>query len=104
MTETVTVLKADLDMLVAACTNCLPPGVSPEVGEAFERLLGAFDEAHGIEGEMPAPEPDPMPDGIWGRVELPGRREHTGWITGGSVWGAEGLIVRDWNGGIMLTW
>lgn len=42
----VAVRKADLDVLVAACTSYLPTQVSPEVGAAFARLLAAFDKAN----------------------------------------------------------
>lgn len=99
----VTVRKGDLDIVVAACSSYLPSEVSPEVLDAFARVLRTSDEAHGIEGEVrPAePEADPRPEGIYGRVELPGRRNHTGWIAGASVWGTEGLVVRDWDGRII---
>lgn len=39
----VAVLKEDLDILVAACTSYLPPHPSPEVTEAFGRILAAWD-------------------------------------------------------------
>lgn len=39
----------------------------------------------------------PLPEGIWGRVELPGMRSHTGWITEGTRGGQCVLVVRDWE-------
>ncbi len=47
--------------------------------------------------EAPEPEP-PLPDGIFGRVELPGYRQHTGWITEEPRFGQQMAVVRDWDG------
>jgi hypothetical protein len=82
-TETVTVCRADLDILVAACTSYLPAGVSLEVLDAFERMMKVFDEAHGVEGEMPGDgaQPDLAPGGEWAIVELLGHRERRGYVT-----------------------
>lgn len=81
--EMVTVRKADLDTLAAACTSYLPADASSEVLDAFERLMEVFDVAHGIDGDMTAgePEPDLAPDGQWCIVELLGRRERRGYVT-----------------------
>lgn len=45
--EHVTVRKADLDILVAACTSYLPPDASPGVARSFGRLLGPWEAAGG---------------------------------------------------------
>ena len=44
--------------------------------------------------------PAPLPDGIWARVEMPGYRENTGWVTEETRFGAQAAVVRDWDGGI----
>lgn len=77
------VRTADLDILVAACTSYLPADASPEVSEAFGRLLEAFDEAHGIEGEMPeaAPESPDAGDGRWAIIAFVGHNEYEGYVT-----------------------
>jgi hypothetical protein len=92
--DLVSILKTDLGILVAACTSYLPHGASPEVGEAFERLLEVFDEAHGTGGEAPAPEPP----GRYGRVEIPGYRENEGWISEETRFGLQVAVVRDREG------
>jgi len=93
-TETVTVLKADLDILVAACTSYLPADVNPEVHEAFGRLLEGFDEAHGIKDQAAGP----LPPGRFGRVEIPGYRENEGWISEETRFGLQVAVVRDREG------
>ena len=39
-----------------------------------------------------------LPEGIYGRIEIPGMRSDTGWITEGTRGGQTVLVVRDWNG------
>jgi hypothetical protein len=39
-----------------------------------------------------------LPEGIYGRVEFPGMRGDTGWITEGTRGGQCVLVVRDWDG------
>jgi excisionase family DNA binding protein len=51
MAGTAVVRADDLDVLVAACTSWFPPDLPPEVGEAFARLLTAFDGVHGAREE-----------------------------------------------------
>ena len=55
-----------------------------------------------LHGEVPAPEAKPAaeerPPGIWARVELPGWRNHTGWITEEMRFGTAAAVVRDWDG------
>lgn len=41
---------------------------------------------------------DARPVGIYGRLELPGRREWTGWITSEERFGVTMCVVRDWDG------
>lgn len=93
-TETVTVARADLHAVVSACLRYLPDDVDPDIQMAFGRLNDArHDEA------APAPEPeDPRPEGIYARVELPGYRHHTGWITEEPRFGLQMAVVRDWDG------
>ena len=93
--ETVPVRKDDLDTLVAACTSYLPADVNPEVTEAFSRVLEPFDEVHGIGEEVPA---SPSPPGRYGRIEIPGYRENTGWITEETRFGLQVAVVRDKGG------
>lgn len=50
----------------------------------------------GEAAEEPA-EP-PLPPGRYGRVELPGYRQHTGWITEENRFGLAMAVVRDWDG------
>jgi hypothetical protein len=58
MSDTVSVRKDDLDILVAAVTSWAPHDMGTEVGEAFSRLLTAFDEAH-ADDDAHASEPEP---------------------------------------------
>ena len=47
------------------------------------------------------PEATPLPEGIFGRVELPGYRQHTGWITEETVFGLQMAVIRDWDGRVL---
>jgi hypothetical protein len=40
----------------------------------------------------------PLPDGVYARIEMPGRREHTGWVTDETRFGVQAAVVRDWDG------
>jgi hypothetical protein len=97
--DLVSVRKGDLDTLVTACLSWLPDDVNPEVRAAFGRL---DDARHGAGSETPPAEPepeaDPRPPGIWGRIEMPGFRKHTGWITEEMRFGLPMAVVRDWDG------
>ena len=44
------------------------------------------------------PDEPPLPEGIYGRIEIPGMRSDTGWITEGTRGGQTVLVVADWNG------
>lgn len=68
--------------------------VAATIGVPVVSLLGA----EYFSAPEPEPEADPRPPGIWGRVELPGRRDHTGWITEETRFGAQVAVVRDWDG------
>ncbi len=44
-------------------------------------------------------EPEPgLPEGVYGRIELPGYRAHTGWITDETRFGVQMAVARDWEG------
>jgi hypothetical protein len=45
--------------------------------------------------------PDPRPDGFYGRVEIPGMRNHTGWVTEETRFGTQLAVIRDWNGAVI---
>jgi hypothetical protein len=51
--------------------------------------------------EQPEPEAPPLPDGQYGRIELPGYRNHTGWVTEETRFGVQMAVVRDWDGGVV---
>lgn len=42
-----------------------------------------------------------LPEGIYGRVELPGYRNHTGWVTEETRFGVQMAVVRDWDGRVV---
>lgn len=95
-----TVRKDDLDVLVVACAKYLPD--DPEdIDPGIRLALGRLDDARQPGVPAPGPEESPLPDGFFGRVELPGWRNHTGWITEETRFGAQVAVVRDWNGGVI---
>ena len=69
----------------------------PELGEAWDVLIAAKDAALGYPVPAAAQAP-PLPPGRWGRVELPGYRQHTGWITEETRFGVQMAIVRNFDG------
>ena len=81
-----------------AAANPDPPEDVALTNEALQYARKALD------GEVPAPEARPgpaaeeRPPGIWARVELPGWRNHTGWITEEMRFGTAAAVVRDWDG------
>jgi hypothetical protein len=96
-----TVRKDDLDVLLVACLQYLPGDPDPDIRTAFARLHGARGEDADPEtGPEPAGEP-PLPDGFYGRVEIPGMRNHTGWVTEETRFGQQLAVVRDWNGAVV---
>lgn len=52
------------------------------------------------EGASEAAEP-PLPEGQFGRIELPGYRQHTGFVTEESRFGVQVATVRDWDGQVI---
>ena len=77
--------------------------LTPEVRELDRKYADAIRGAAAelVLGGVPDPEPDPeppLPGGIFGRVELPGYRQHTGWITEEPRFGQQMAVVRDWDG------
>jgi hypothetical protein len=91
--ETVTVRRDDLELLQKVCACYAPHPPADDIREVMERTLIALREP------PPAgPDPGPLPEGIFGRVELPGYRQHTGWITEETVFGLQMAVVRDWDG------
>lgn len=63
--------------------------------DGYHRLLGG-SPLPALE-EPPVP---PLPPGQFVRVELPGYRQHTGWVTEETRAGAGVLVIRDWNGAV----
>jgi hypothetical protein len=55
-----------------------------------------------VEHEEPPPAPaEDLPPGEFARIELPGRREHTGWITEETRFGVQMAVVRNWDGVVL---
>jgi hypothetical protein len=97
VSETTTVRTDDLTKLITACLRYLPEDTPPDLQEAFGRL----DEArHGF-AETAEAELEPLPEGFFGRVEIPGMRNHTGWVTEETRFGTQLAVVRDWNGAVI---
>lgn len=99
MTDTVTVLREDLETMMAyLASGPWTPADKPEVAGAWRRLTEAKDA--GLEAREAAGQPQepPLPPGIYARVELPGWRNHTGWVTAEMRFGATAAVVRDWEG------
>ena len=97
--ETVTVRRDDLELLrkVAACYVPHPP--TDDIREVMERTLAALRGPGGA--EVAEAELEPLPEGFFGRVEIPGMRNHTGWVTEETRFGAQLAVVRDWNGAVI---
>ena len=72
------------------------------LGEQGEIPSGWLRARYGQPSRLPAvreaPGVDERPPGFWGRVELPGYRNHTGWITDEPRFGQQMCVVRDWDG------
>jgi hypothetical protein len=49
----------------------------------------------------PSDDTSPLPPGRWGRVEMPGYRQHTGWIAEEARFGQAAAVVRDWDGAVV---
>jgi hypothetical protein len=94
--ETVTVRRDDLELLRKVCALYAPYPPTDDIREPMERTLAALGEP-----EAPLPSPETLPDGIFGRIELPGWRNHTGWITDEPRFGGQMAVVRDWDGRVI---
>jgi hypothetical protein len=111
--ETVTVRRTDLGVLLAATPEDAL-GDEPAVLEVWKRLAKLVADGDpavpfadatilelGTAGLAGAATPElSLPEGIFGRVELPGRREHTGWVTEETRFGAQVAVIRDWDGNV----
>ena len=97
-TETETITEAELADALKELAVRTGNGNSyfPELARNIFEYVTAHREP-GSDGEE---SPD-LPDGTWARVEMPGYRENTGWVTEGDCFGARAAVVRDWDGGIV---
>ena len=75
------------------------PGAVIETADGTHMCLPqAFTITRADEPEAVAePEPE-LPPGRYGRIELPGYRNHTGWIAEETRFGQVAAVVRDWDG------
>lgn len=98
MTETVTVREDDLRLLMEYAGKDIPvEDGEHEVNIVLARCAEALDK-DGSEGEGgTASEPD-LPPGRYARVEIPGFRQNTGWVTEETRFGVQCAVVRDWSG------
>ena len=70
--------------------------------ETISRLAEEADPPGWTGAVEPAPEPvPPLPPGEYGRVEMPGWRTHTGWITEETRFGQSCAVVRDRDGSLI---
>ena len=51
--------------------------------------------------EPPAADESLLPAGAFGRIDLPGYRNHTGWVTEETRFGVVLAVVRDWEGRVL---
>ena len=89
--ETVTILRADLEFLRKVCACYVPYPPMDDVSDVMGRTLAALGEPD----DTPEPPPVPLPDGRFGRIEIPGYRENEGWITEETRFGLQVAVVRD---------
>lgn len=88
----------DLSNLVTmASTGQWDPVKNPALKETFDRAAALKDAGPGGQ-PVAAPAEPPLPPGQFARVELPGYRNHTGWVTEETRFGAQTAVVRDWDG------
>lgn len=99
MTGTVTVRRDDLETMMAyLASGPWTPAEKPGVAEAWRRLTEAKDAGLEAAEAAEAVQEPPLPPGRWGRIEIPGFRQHTGWITEETRFGVQMAIVRDFSG------
>lgn len=89
----------DLDRLLTMLADPGPGQNYPDEITEFLARMDARLHAGRVPDEPVDAEIVPMPPGRWGRVELPGRRDHTGWCNEELRYGCQMLIVHDWDGG-----
>jgi hypothetical protein len=68
-------------------------------GEFYPHDESAFPEVYDLVTDEPD-EPS-LPEGTFGRIELPGYRNHTGWVTEETRFGVQMAVVRDWDGRVV---
>lgn len=92
-----TVRKDDLDVAAGLILRYVPDDAlnNQDVRASFGRLDDARHEDAGAAAE---PEGDTRPDGFWGRVEIAGYRDATGWVTEQTRFGQQCAVVSDWEG------
>jgi hypothetical protein len=100
LTDTVTVRREDLETMMAyLAAGPWTPADKPGVAEAWRRLTEAKDAGlEEREAIAALPLEPPLPPGQFGRIELPGYRNHTGWITEETRFGVQLAVIRDWDG------
>jgi hypothetical protein len=97
MSDTVSVQKGDLGMLVAGCMSWMPSDVTPETSKAFARLLTVFDEMAAAPGDedMPDGAPDENPSTRYALVEQMGHRSTVAAVREVTFCGKPMLAVTD---------
>lgn len=67
--------------------------------ESYRALAAEYAAGKAEPAAEPEPDPEPpLPPGFFGRVELPGWRNYTGWFTSG---GGDIRLVSDWDGNVI---
>ena len=97
----ITIPDFELGMLLNACLNYLPEEAKDEqVSAAFDRLMRMWHDHHeqAFQAMITHDPESPLPEGVFARIELPGYRQHTGWITEETRFGQQMAVVRDWDG------
>ena len=104
MSTTEAITREELEWVMKECAIMAGSGSIVFMGEPARVAGEIFAEvlAHREPGPQPGDgeESPDLPDGTWARVEMPGYRENTGWVTEGDCFGARAAVVRDWDGGI----
>jgi hypothetical protein len=69
-----------------------PELIGMRIGLLREEILEALEDE---DGDEPAADPEPLPSGRYGRIEIPGYRENEGWISEETRFGLQVAVVRD---------
>jgi len=75
--------------------------------DAIADIAARYSEAAPSGPAKAAGEPQPaspLPPGIYGRVELPGFRKHTGWMTEGMLAGQAVMVISDRDGEVLAEY